>query len=353
MKEFFSKIVEFFTPGKTEELVKISFPGLGIGEFNVNKIAIPIGPNGIRWYGIIITLGMVVAVLYAIWRAKQKGIKLDDMLDMALFTILFGVIGARLFYVMFDQNAHYSSFSEVIAIWDGGLAIYGGIICGTLAIVGVCLYKKINTLGMLDCIGPGVMIAQAMGRWGNFFNGEAYGSVIPEGHPLYFIRMGLHPHDKIEEVARGEMAYVHPTFLYESLWNVLGFVLINLFYKKKKFDGEVALWYFTWYGFGRMFIEALREDSLTGSSPFRVSLVIGAVSFFAGLALIIIGRIYYARKKAVAVSPSGIASDAAAEDASALNEASVEEVQEQNESTEENNEEIAENHKETENGEDY
>ena len=340
---------------------KISFPGLGIGEFDVNKIAIPLGPQGIRWYGVIITLGMVVAVLYAIWRAKQRNVKLDDMIDMALFTIFFGVIGARLFYVIFDPNANYHSFRDVIAIWDGGLAIYGGIIGGVLAIVGVCLYKKMNTFGILDCIGPGVMIAQAMGRWGNFFNGEAYGGVVAEGSPLYFLRMGLSPHYNVKDVPAGEMAYVHPTFLYESLWNVVGFALLNIFYKKKKFDGEVALWYFAWYGFGRMFIEGLRTDSLTGGSPIRVSQLIGVVSFAASAILIIVGRIYYAKKAKVAVTDvmSGEAVKTIDESVATVED----EASEADETSLENNDnasdcaidEITENQseKEIENGEDH
>ena len=148
---------------------------------------------------------------------------------------------------------------------------------------------------MLDSIGPGVMIAQAMGRWGNFFNGEAFGAIVPEESPLYFLRMGVYPHPHDYHEIKG-MIYVHPTFLYESVWNVVGFVLINLLYKKRKFDGEVALWYFAWYGFGRMFIEGLRTDSLM-LGPFRISQLVGLICFVAGVTLVIWGRIYYAKKQ--------------------------------------------------------
>lgn len=302
--------------------VTISFPGLGIEEFTVDKIAFSIGSLDVRWYGIIITLGMVVAVYYSIHRAKQRGVDFDTMLDFALFTILFGVLGARLYWVLFYGNIR--SFYDIISVWDGGLAIYGGIIGGVLAIYFTCRYKKMKFLPMADCIGPGVMIAQAMGRWGNFFNGEAHGGIVEEGSPLYFMRMGLYPND-IDGVSG--MAYVHPTFLYESLWNVLGFVLINIFYKKKKFDGEVALWYFTWYGFGRMFIEGLRTDSLM-LGPFRISQVVGLICFVAGTALIVWGRIYTCRKE-----------KAAATNISAMQE---------NNAIEEN-----EKNKETENGKDH
>ena len=336
MGEFFSKINSFFgweTPA--DELVRISFPGLGIGEFEVNKIAIPLGENGIRWYGIIITLGMIVAVTYAIWRAKQKGNNTDDLIDMALYTILLGVIGARLYYVIFNGNVR--SFYDVIAIWDGGLAIYGGIIGGVLGIFLVCKFKKLHFFSLLDCIGPGVMIAQAMGRWGNFFNGEAYGGIIAEGSPFYFLRMGLLPNS-----FGREMAYVHPTFLYESLWNVVGFVLMNVFYKKKKFDGEGALWYFGWYGLGRMAIEGLRQDSLMFFDLFRVSQVLAAVCVVASVTLIVVGRVKCAKKEKAGV---------AAVEATDEIEETVESVESQ-ECAQQNVEETN-TEKESQNGEDH
>ncbi len=269
--------------------VTISFPGMGIDDFVVNKVAFSIGSLEVRWYGILITLGMILAVAYAVYRAKQRGIDFDTMLDFALFTILFGVLGARLYWVIFYGNIR--SFYDVIAIWDGGLAIYGGIICGVLAIYFTCRYKKIDFFMMADCIGPGVLLAQGIGRWGNFFNGEAHGGVVAEGSRLYFLRMGLSPND----ISGMSMAYVHPTFLYESIWNILGFVLINIFYKKKKFDGEIALWYFAWYGFGRMFIEGLRTDSLM-LGPFRISQLVGLISFLGGMGLVVAGRIWYGKK---------------------------------------------------------
>lgn len=276
------------------EKVIMSFPGLGIGEFVVNKIAftIPIfGGLEIRWYGLIITVGMILAVLYAWLRTKEIGVILDDLLDYAIFAILFGVLGARLYYVI--MKGGYTSFMEIIAVWNGGLAIYGGVIGGALAVFGVSRYKKMSFGKMADCIIPGVMIAQALGRWGNFFNGEAHGGVVAEGSPLYFLRMGLYPN---EITGVSGMAYVHPTFLYESMWNILGFVLINLFYKKKSFDGEVLFWYMAWYGFGRMLIEGLRTDSLM-LGPFRVSQVVGLLCFIIGVAVIVTMRVLAYRKR--------------------------------------------------------
>lgn len=270
--------------------VTLAFPGLGIGDFVVNKVALTIplfGGIEIRWYGLLITMGMVLAFLYAYYRCKNVGISMDDLLDFAIFGILAGVIGARLYYVIFYEG-HYDSFIDVIAIWNGGLAIYGGIIGGALALFLVSKYKKISFLKLFDCVAPGVMIAQAMGRWGNFCNGEAYGGIVSSDSPLYFLRMGVYPHlhDYLDIPG---MIYVHPTFFYESLWNFVGFILINIFYKKKKFDGEIFFWYIAWYGFGRMFIEGLRTDSLW-IGPFRASQVVGLLCFLVGTAFVVVFR---------------------------------------------------------------
>ena len=142
------------------------------------------------------------------------------------------------------------------------------------------------------------MIAQAMGRWGNFFNGEAFGSLVTEDHPLYFLRMGLISNNTAAEFGNWQMNYVHPTFLYESLWNVIGFVIINLLYKKKKFDGQIALYYFAWYGFGRMFIEGLRTDALfIGNTGIRVSQMLGFLLFALATALLIFGLVLTKKKE--------------------------------------------------------
>ncbi len=274
-----------------KDIVTISFPGLGIEEFEVNKVLFSIGSLSVRWYGIFVTLGILAAFVYVFYRVKQSEFNPDDILDIGLFTVISGVIGARLYWVIFFGNI--KSFWDIFAVWNGGLAIYGGIIGGVLAIFLTARYKKMKFLPLADMAGPGVMIAQAIGRWGNFFNGEAHGGVVAEGSPLYFLRMGLYPND-IDGVFG--MAYVHPTFLYECLWNVLGFVLINIFYKKRRFDGEVALWYLAWYGFGRMFIEGLRTDSLM-IGPFRVSQLLGGACFVVFTAIWIVGSVRYHKRK--------------------------------------------------------
>ncbi len=264
----------------------VSFPGLGIGEFSFDRVAFELFGKPVYWYGVIIMLGIVAAFVHALIRSKREGFTTDDVLDMGIFTVIFGVLGARLYYVLTTLDTHeYKSFIDIIAVWEGGLAIYGGIIAGCTALVLTAVYKKINPLKVMDAVGPGVMLAQAIGRWGNFMNGEAFGYEVAEGSFLYSFRMGL-----ISDYTVSEMKYYHPTFLYESLWNIVGFVIITLLYRKKKFNGQVALMYFTWYGFGRMFIEGLRTDSLY-VGPFRISQVVGAVCFLAGMTLLIIGFI--------------------------------------------------------------
>ena len=264
-------------------MVNISFPGIGVEAFSVNKIAftIPIGSGiQVRWYGIIITFGIILAMLYCAYRAKQEDITFDDLLDMSIFTIIFAIVGARLYYVLFSGDT-YETFYDVIAIWNGGIAIYGAIIAGGLTVFLVSKYKKINPLRAFDMVAPAVMIGQIVGRWGNFVNGEAHGSEVATDEFLYFIRMGL---------SKGNATistFYHPTFLYESIWNLVGFIIINSLYKKKKFDGQVFLMYVTWYGFGRMLIEGLRTDSLM-LGVFRISQIIGFICFIVGAVLLII-----------------------------------------------------------------
>ena len=247
----------------------LSFPGLGIGEFNVNSVAFTIFGREVAWYGVIITLGIILACAYVMFRAKQNGIKEDDVLDLALFVVPFGVIGARLYYVIMEID-HYDSFWDVIAIWNGGLAIYGGIIAGGLTAFFVARYKKIDILLLLDILAPAVMIGQILGRWGNFMNAEAYGA--PTDLPW---RMGIH--------TVFTDTYVHPTFLYESLWNLVGFLILNFFFKKKQYNGQIFFGYIAWYGLGRFFIEGLRADSLYffGTS-IRTSQLVAAICVLVG-----------------------------------------------------------------------
>lgn len=296
-------------------MVTISFPGLGIEPFTVNKVAFSIGSIEVRWYGLIIVTGIILAFAYASWRAKQEGIVFDDMIDMALVIVPMGIVCARLYYVLTTLD-EYDSLYEMIAVWNGGLAIYGGIFGGILGIFIVSKWKKLKFTKALDCIAPGVMIGQLLGRWGNFFNGEAYGATPTEGSLFYFMRMGLQHEGWSKEY------FYQPTFLYESLWNLTGFLIINAIYKKKKFDGQIVLMYLTWYGFGRMLIEGLRTDSLY-VGPFRISQLIGFLCFAAGLGALIFFGIR-AKKAALVATADGTLTEssfsALAEDMTADNE---------------------------------
>lgn len=257
---------------------KLSFPGLGIGEFDVNSEAFTLFGVSIAWYAVIITFGMVCAFLYAWSQARKIGITLDDLCDFTLFTVPIGIVGARLYYVLTSLDK-FDTLLDVINIRNGGLAIYGGIIAGAATVFVMSKIKKIDFLALADCVAPGVLLAQGIGRWGNFMNGEAFGSETD-----IFLRMGIQ--NAVSEKAFGtvETVFVHPTFLYESVWNVLGVLLVYLYsrYIHKKYDGELFIMTFGWYGFGRMFIEGLRMDSLYSEIfglRFRTSQVLAAIIF--------------------------------------------------------------------------
>lgn len=275
-----------------EHITKISFPGLGIDPFSISNVAFTILGIDIYWYAIIITFGMVCAVAYATLQSKKIGVTFDDICDFALWTIPIGIIGARLYYVLTSLEK-YDSLGDALNIRDGGLAIYGGILAGAATVFVVSKVKKIDFLALADCVAPGVLLAQGIGRWGNFMNGEAFGG-LSDG----FLRMGIDNYLSWKTFGVAEMVYVHPTFLYESLWNLLGVLLVYLFsrYIHKKYDGQLFIMTFGWYGLGRMFIEGLRMDSLMTSIfgiEFRTSQVLAATIFTICLAL----YIYFAIKK--------------------------------------------------------
>ena len=275
---------------------KVSFPGLGIGEMTINSEAFSLFGYPIAWYAIIITLGMIAAVAYVICKSKKIGITYEDVLDYALFVIPIGVIGARLYYVL-TKLEEFPTFQSWFDIRGGGLAIYGGIIAGGLTVLVVSYFKKINFLAFADCVAPGVLLAQGIGRWGNFMNGEAFGYETD-----WFCRMELQ-----NSLTGIFPKCVHPTFLYESLWNFLGVFLINLYAKHKKYDGQIFLMIFCWYGFGRMFIEGLRTDSLYTTImgvSFRTSQILAIIIFIVTAAILIffrikrpVGPLYYRVKK--------------------------------------------------------
>ena len=247
----------------------ISFPNLGI-TVDPSPVAFTIFGKEIYWYGIIIACGFLLAVLYMIYRAKTFGLTQDDVLDLVLWAVPIGVVCARLYYCVFYWDLYRDNPISMLYIWEGGLAIYGGIIGGAITVLVLSRVKKIPPLVMLDNASMGVIIGQICGRWGNFMNREAHGSVTDS-----FFKMGLAD-------AAGNITYYHPTFLYESVWNLVGFLGLHFYCRKSKFDGEVFLLYVAWYGLGRAWIEGLRTDSLyLFSTGIRVSQLVAAVSFIA------------------------------------------------------------------------
>lgn len=255
----------------------ISFPGLGITVDPPSSFRL--GPLNIHFYGVIIACGLLLAVIYAMRRSKEFGLKQDDILDGVLWVVPFAVLCARLYYCVFRWDSYKGDPLSILYIWEGGLAIYGGVIGAVIGIIVLCKWKKIRIGALLDLVSLGFLIGQSMGRWGNFMNREAFGAQTDS-----FLRMGLY----LTENGRysPEMMFYHPTFLYESLWNAVGFVLLHMLSKRRKYDGQVALCYAAWYGLGRAWIEGLRTDSLY-IGPFRVSQLLAAVSCVAAVAVLI------------------------------------------------------------------
>ena len=251
----------------------ISFPGLGL-ELNPGRY-IEIGSFTIYYYGIIIAIGLMLAVIYGCRRSKEFGIKEDDILDGVLWIVPLAIVCARLYYVIFKWEDYADDLGSIIKIWNGGLAIYGGVLGAILGVAILCKVKKIKLPALLDLVALGFLIGQMIGRWGNFFNREAFGAETES-----FLRMGL------TNSITGEVTYYHPTFLYESMWNLVGFVGLHFLSKKRQYDGQIALGYAAWYGLGRALIEGLRTDSLYWGQ-FRVSQMLAAASCFAGVAVLL------------------------------------------------------------------
>lgn len=258
----------------------ISFPIFGDFSINPTRYFTLFGHN-FYWYGLIIAVGFLLAVIYGLKRAKDFGLTQDDIINMLICAVPSAVVCARAYYVIFNFSEYRDNPVDVFKIWNGGLAIYGGIIGAILAVVIYCRVKKLKIGPMLDVGALGLFIGQAIGRWGNFINREAYGAAT--SLPW---RMGL-------TNSAGTTIYVHPCFLYESLWNALGFVLMHFISKKhRKYDGQIFIMYMGWYGLGRMFIEGLRTDSLyLFSTNIRVSQLLAGITFLAALVLLFWNRV--------------------------------------------------------------
>ncbi|MDD5952663.1 MAG: prolipoprotein diacylglyceryl transferase [Oscillospiraceae bacterium] len=256
----------------------VQFPGLG-WSFHIDPTVFSIGSFEVKWYGVLIGLGFLLAFVYGLWMSKRMGIDRSKLIDTAIFGLIGGIVGARLYYVLFYPGDFYWKHPlEIFKIHSGGLGIYGGIIGGLLVGMLLCKIKKINPLAGLDLASMGFLIGQCIGRWGNFVNQEAFGSKTNLPWGMQSVNTGNVP--------------VHPCFFYESLWCAIGFVLLHLFTTKlRRYDGQTFLLYVIWYGTGRFFIEALRTDSLyVPGLPIKVSQLVALVSVAAAVVLLLVFR---------------------------------------------------------------
>ena len=244
----------------------ISFPSLGLEMDPIR--AFDIGPLTVHLYGAIIAFGLILAVWYAMRRSEQFGLNEDLLLDGVLWIAPFSIICARIYYVAFSWEMYADNPISALYIWEGGIAIYGAVLGAAAGVIAFCKIKKVSILSALDLVSISFLIGQSIGRWGNFFNREAFGAETES-----FLRMGLY------NTYTQTTTYHHPTFLYESLWNAAGLVLLHFLSRKRKFDGQTALMYVVWYGLGRAWIEGLRTDSLyIPGTAIRVSQLLAAGS---------------------------------------------------------------------------
>ena len=256
----------------------ISFPGLGL-EFELNRVAVELFGRPIYWYGIIIAFGFMLAVLFAGANCREFNWDHDSLIDGILLALPCAIIGARAYYVIFEWDYYSQHPSEIIAIWNGGLGIYGAIIATVIAVYFFCKKRKGDILSAFDMVSMSYLLAQGIGRWGNFVNAEAHGGVTDL--PWGMVINGGAP--------------VHPTFLYESIWDLVGFLFLFLYYKKRKFRGEISLMYLGWYGMIRFLTEFLRTDSLyIGNTGIRSSQLVGGLCVVISVSLL---TYFYTTKK--------------------------------------------------------
>lgn len=279
----------------------LTFPGLGL-EFELNRVAFNLFGKDIYWYGIIIAAGFLLAVAYCYWRAPRFAVDKEKLMDMLFFAVPLAIIGARAYYVIFYPSLYIGAdgsfdWGKAIAIWDGGLGIYGGIIAAVATVAVYCKVRKQSFWSYTDIGCFGLLIGQAIGRWGNFVNIEAFGGLTEAPWRMCSPAIAdwlwgtgqLESQELYNRILDGTLG-VHPTFIYESLWNVLGFALLVLLARKgRKFNGQIFLCYVIWYGVGRTVIEGLRTDSLYFfGTALRSSQVVGLCSAVAALVIMMI-----------------------------------------------------------------
>lgn len=273
-------------------MVNVTFPGLGLS-FDLNRVAFSIGGFDVYWYGVLLGAALAIGIIYASWRSKQFGIDSDRMMDVIIIGAVTAVIGGRLYYVLCDLD-NYKTFADIIDLRSGGIAMYGVLIGAFVGAFIGCKIRKVKVLPMFDIAALGFIMSQPAGRIANFINQEAFGynTTLPWG--MYSSSTSSYLTQHAAELAEKGMIVdpslpVHPTFLYEAIWTLIGTVILNLYVKKRKFDGEIFLMYLIWYGTGRSIIESLRTDSLYVGS-FRTSQLVGVITVLIAATLLIIVR---------------------------------------------------------------
>lgn len=260
---------------------------MGIVFNYIDPVAFNLGPLSVRWYGIIIAVGILLGYFVAQRALVKAGLHKDTLVDIIFYSALFGFIAARIYFVIFQWPYYVENPSEIIKIWHGGIAIHGGLIGGFIAGVIVCKVKNLNPFQIGDIVAPSIILAQGIGRWGNFMNHEAHGGPVSRA----FLEQ-LHLPNFILENMYINGQYYHPTFLYESIWDVAGFIILVNIRKHLKL-GETFFLYLTWYSIGRFFIEGLRTDSLMLTSNIRVAQLVSILLILISISLIVYRRIKY------------------------------------------------------------
>ncbi|HCY2943527.1 TPA: prolipoprotein diacylglyceryl transferase [Staphylococcus aureus] len=260
---------------------------MGIVFNYIDPVAFNLGPLSVRWYGIIIAVGILLGYFVAQRALVKAGLHKDTLVDIIFYSALFGFIAARIYFVIFQWPYYAENPSEIIKIWHGGIAIHGGLIGGFIAGVIVCKMKNLNPFQIGDIVAPSIILAQGIGRWGNFMNHEAHGGSVSRA----FLEQ-LHLPNFIIENMYINGQYYHPTFLYESIWDVAGFIILVNIRKHLKL-GETFFLYLTWYSIGRFFIEGLRTDSLMLTSNIRVAQLVSILLILISISLIVYRRIKY------------------------------------------------------------
>ncbi|HDX1729665.1 TPA: prolipoprotein diacylglyceryl transferase [Staphylococcus aureus] len=260
---------------------------MGIVFNYIDPVAFNLGPLSVRWYGIIIAVGILFGYFVAQRALVKAGLHKDTLVDIIFYSALFGFIAARIYFVIFQWPYYAENPGEIIKIWHGGIAIHGGLIGGFIAGVIVCKVKNLNPFQIGDIVAPSIILAQGIGRWGNFMNHEAHGGPVSRA----FLEQ-LHLPNFIIENMYINGQYYHPTFLYESIWDVAGFIILVNIRKHLKL-GETFFLYLTWYSIGRFFIEGLRTDSLMLTSNIRVAQLVSILLILISISLIVYRRIKY------------------------------------------------------------